>query len=412
MSKKYQFKTEPKRLNLGAFFDLKLKLTYSNIMKISKSLKIKALKRAFYLRSGIYFAESLPIQILENYVVNGKIGIAKPPIDEALLIEGVNELIKKDAENFSSGLFDLSLIEIEKPVKHIKNLAKIYIDSVGVVFNKKNKKHKVFSKESKSKTAKLPDYYNRNFHNQTDGYLSENSAELYNHQVDILFRGTSDAMRRLMVEAFKKFYSGSDKLKIVEVACGTGISTRPLALSFKDSLIKAFDISKDYVGYAKKNKPFPNVVYATSPGEDLKDVESGSVDAWCSTFLFHELPKDVRINVLKEAYRVLKPGGRVFVLDSIQEHDRPDLKPLLDEFPLNFHEPYYKNYVIHSLEDIFKDLKFNNVDSFHRSSSKVVYGTKPMSVKKSVTKKTSKKAITGKKALKKKVRVSKASTKK
>jgi len=304
---------------MGVFFDLKLRLTYNTDMNIVKNLKLKALKRAFYLRSGIYFAESLPIQILENYVVKGKFGIAKPPIDEALLIEGVEELIKKDTENFSSGLYDLSLIEIERPVKHLKNLAKIYIDSVGVVFNKKNKKHKVFSEENKSKTDKLPEYYNRNFHNQTDGYLSENSAELYNHQVDILFRGTSDAMRRLMVEAFKKFYRAKDKLNIVEVACGTGISTRPLALSFKNSSIKAFDISKDYIGYAKKHKSFSNVVYATSPGEDLKDMDSNSVDVWCSTFLFHELPKDVRIQVLKEAYRVLKPGGRVFVLDSIQE---------------------------------------------------------------------------------------------
>ena len=41
-----------------------------------------------------------------------------------------------------------------------------------------------------------PDYYLQNFHHQTDGYLSDHSAELYDLQVDILFNGAADAMRR------------------------------------------------------------------------------------------------------------------------------------------------------------------------------------------------------------------------
>ena len=44
--------------------------------------------------------------------------------------------------------------------------------------------------------AIYPDYYLQNFHHQTDGYLSNRSAGLYDLQVEILFNGTADAMRR------------------------------------------------------------------------------------------------------------------------------------------------------------------------------------------------------------------------
>ena len=49
-----------------------------------------------------------------------------------------------------------------------------------------------------------PDYYLQNFHHQTDGYLSDHSAELYDLQVEILFNGTADAMRRRVIAPLKR----------------------------------------------------------------------------------------------------------------------------------------------------------------------------------------------------------------
>jgi ubiquinone/menaquinone biosynthesis C-methylase UbiE len=345
-------------------------------MKLIENIKTKALEQAFYLRSGLYFAESLPIQLFENYMVRGELGLQKVPVDEKYIIESIKTLIEKDAENLSKGVYPLSVVSVDKPIQHIKNLVRIYLDSVNVVLNKKYKRHKEFSDETKRKVDKVPDYYKRNFHNQTDGYLSKDSAELYNHQVDILFRGTSDAMRRLMLEALSKFYKSNRRLKIIEVACGTGVSTRPLALTYKNSKIHAVDLSKDYIEFAKEDQDFENVKYSVSSGEDLKSVKDCSLDVWCSTYLFHELPKEVRKEVIQEAFRVLKPGGRIFILDSIQEHDRPELKPILDLFPQNFHEPFYKNYVLNPIEDMLSDCGFEGIESFNRASSKVAYGVK------------------------------------
>ena len=179
-----------------------------------------------------------------------------------------------------------------------------------------------------------------------------------------------------MLEALTKFYDSSRRLNMVEVACGTGVSTRPLALTFKNSKIQAFDLSEDYVEHAREVRSFDNVAYKVAMGESLKGIKDESMDVWCSTFLFHELPKDIRLEVIKEAYRVLKPGGRIFILDSIQEHDRPDMKAVMDLFTINYHEPFYKNYVKNPLEDMLLGCDFISVESFHRSASKVAYGKK------------------------------------
>lgn len=68
-----------------------------------------------------------------------------------------------------------------------------------------------------------PDYYLQNFHHQTDGYLSDHSAELYDLQVDILFNGSADSMRRRLIaplkRGLKRFSDRPDaSLRILDVA--------------------------------------------------------------------------------------------------------------------------------------------------------------------------------------------------
>jgi hypothetical protein len=50
---------------------------------------------------------------------------------------------------------------------------------------------------------------------------------------------------------------------------------------------------------------------------------------------------------------VLRPGGRLIFVDSIQQGDAPDFDPLLEFFPLGFHEPYYSGYTRTDLAALF-----------------------------------------------------------
>jgi ubiquinone/menaquinone biosynthesis C-methylase UbiE len=58
-----------------------------------------------------------------------------------------------------------------------------------------------------------------------------------------------------------------------------------------------------------------------------------------SIFVFHELPPKVRRVAFREFARVMKPGGRFVLVDSLQRGDQPDYDGLIELFPQNFHEP-------------------------------------------------------------------------
>lgn len=72
-------------------------------------------------------------------------------------------------------------------------------------------------------TEGYPKYYLQNFHYQTNGYLSDRSAELYDLQVELLFGGTADAMRRRVIRLLKDALDPNlSAPHILDVACGTG----------------------------------------------------------------------------------------------------------------------------------------------------------------------------------------------
>jgi ubiquinone/menaquinone biosynthesis C-methylase UbiE len=85
-------------------------------------------------------------------------------------------------------------------------------------------------------------------------------------------------------------------------------------------------------------------------GEDLPFREQ-RFDVVYSSFLFHELPREVRRAVLAESVRVLRPGGILVVLDSIQLGDDLRFDWALERFPADFHEPFYKDYTQDHMEN-------------------------------------------------------------
>ncbi len=70
---------------------------------------------------------------------------------------------------------------------------------------KRNGTHEVLSDEIR---GRRPDYYLQNFHFQSGGWLTDESADRYDTQVEVLFKGTANAMRRQalvpLAEAFRR----------------------------------------------------------------------------------------------------------------------------------------------------------------------------------------------------------------
>jgi len=208
----------------------------------------------------------------------------------------------------------------------------------------------------------LPRYFRQNFHFQTDGYLSDESARLYEHQVEVLFGGGADAMRRQalahLAPRIKEMCAEGRpirSLRLLDVACGAGGFLAEVKHNFPRLPVAGIDLSPNYAAEAERRLARWSWKEVSPCMADSLPFPDASFDALSCVFLFHELPTKVRRQAAGELARVLKPHGVVAFVDSIQLGDFAPYDGLLRRFPEAFHEPYYADYVASDLEGLFAD---------------------------------------------------------
>src|SRR5438309_12124839 len=96
-----------------------------------------------------------------------------------------------------------------------------------------------------------------------------------------------------------------------------------------------------------------------------------------SIFMFRELPPKVRGTVVREIPRILKPGGRFVIVDSLQLGDEPDYDGMLELFPQNYYEPYYGSYLKEDFGSIAAACGLAHVRDVNAFVSKVMVFEKP-----------------------------------
>jgi ubiquinone/menaquinone biosynthesis C-methylase UbiE len=214
------------------------------------------------------------------------------------------------------------------------------------------------SARKRPESADLPDYFTQDFHFQTDGYLSPESARLYDVQVETLFLGSANLMRRSALRPIAEFLRGRDQrqLRLLDVACGTGRLLRQVRLAFPALRLTGLDLSPAYLDEGRQHlRPLRAADWTVGNAEEIP-LPDGSQDVVTCVFLFHELPPVVRRRVAAEMARVLKPGGLLVFIDSLQMGDREGWDGLLEGFPVRFHEPYFRHYAIDDLDRVFADV--------------------------------------------------------
>ena len=224
----------------------------------------------------------------------------------------------------------------------------------------------------------LPDYYRQNFHFQSDGWLSDHSAALYDTQVEVLFTGAADVMRRRAMRPIAEWLAGRNQrdLRGLDVGCGTGRLLAFLHDAWPGLRLTGLDLSPPYLAEARRLIGRTARVKLTESAAEALPFDDASLDLVVSSFLLHELPKEIRTKALAEMARVLKPGGLVVIVDSLQKGDRSEWDGLLDLFPHYFHEPYYAEYVGGSMEELGATAGLRPVSTENAFLSKVAAFTK------------------------------------
>jgi ubiquinone/menaquinone biosynthesis C-methylase UbiE len=219
----------------------------------------------------------------------------------------------------------------------------------------------------------LPGYFVQNFHYQTGGYLTRDSARLYDLQVEVLFSGSTNAMRRQCLVPVGEHLRGRDqrRLRLLDAACGTGRFLRFVKEAFPRLTVLGCDLSAAYLEEAADHLRPYEAHLACANAERLPGADQ-SFDVVTSLFLFHELPPAVRRTIAAEFARVLRPGGLLVFMDSLQVGDRAQYNNLLRAFPDAFHEPYYESYLEDDLEGMFADCGLKTTTRRHVFLSKLV----------------------------------------
>ena len=101
---------------------------------------------------------------------------------------------------------------------------------------------------------RYPPYFRRNFHWQSDGYLSCRSAELYDLTVELLFAGTADVMRRQVIPPVSRVVGDGARsdVRLLDVACGTGRTLVQIARAHPRLRLYGLDLSPYYLQVARR----------------------------------------------------------------------------------------------------------------------------------------------------------------
>ncbi len=268
------------------------------------------------------------------------------------VLRSLRELFERDLQNIEDGTYAMPHDLMPDPVSMLQGSRRFFRDLPSV---RKRRAARENADVPADKDSPFPRYYRQNFHYQSDGYLSDKSAKLYDFQVETLFSGAADAMRRQALVPIADYLKERDqrRMSLLDVACGTGRFLTFVKDNFPRLKSTGLDLSPNYLKQCARGlKGWRDASVIEANAEDIP-LPDQSQDIVSCIYLFHELPPKVRKVVAAELARVLKPGGILVFVDSLQYGDQDCMDGLLSVFPEEFHEPYYASYAEQDLGELF-----------------------------------------------------------
>ena len=302
-----------------------------------------------------------------------------PPGDPKEIRKSLKAAFDEDLANVKEGLYPQP--EDVRPrdfVRALQSAVMLQRDAVQVNRRRMDRNGQDIQEDAPSKS--YPNYYKQNFHYQSGGWFTEESARIYDTQVEALFAGAADVMRRSALAEVAREIRTSDRRdqSFLDVASGTGRFLAQVMAAYPRLNAKGLDLSPAYCAHARQTlKRWPKVDVIESSAEAMP-IEDNSADLVTCIYLFHELPPRYRNDVAKEIFRVTRPGGFFVFADSIQPGDNPPFDRRTEIFPEAFHEPYYKSYSQTDLSALFSEAGFVQEGSKVSFVTKVMWFRKPV----------------------------------
>ncbi len=155
----------------------------------------------------------------------------------------------------------------------------------------------------------LPKYLLLEFHNLPNGNYSKKITRGYSRGFDIVMLGEMHRARRALAQPLH----GCDA--VLDVGCGAGHSTQAL----RDAGVVdvwGLDASPYLLQHAARQYPAPRFVQGLAESSGFS---ADRFDGIAACFLFHEMPPRHADAALDEFHRVLRPDGRLAIVEPAGE---------------------------------------------------------------------------------------------
>lgn len=157
--------------------------------------------------------------------------------------------------------------------------------------------------------------------------------------------------------------------RILDIGCTIGHNAVPIAQGYPDAEVTAIDTAAPSLRYGAARAAglgVRNIRFVQANGEDLSRFADDHFD-WVQTTMFlHELSAASLPRILREAYRVLKPGGLMLHVE--QPQYGPDM-PLFEQFmrdwdAFNNNEPFWSAMHGVNMEQAMEEAGFDRAEQF------------------------------------------------
>jgi hypothetical protein len=211
---------------------------------VPKPLKDQLIAAAYRSRQRAIRLPFLALHMALAKVMGGK--SAPPPEVVKEVRERYRALMQRDIDNALEGVYPLRLLSMPSIGDHIRSVPEALRQLPATLSRAKNKNFKDLP--DNAEVQGYPPYYRRNFHWQTDGYLSRRSAAVYDLQTDWVFMGAVNAMRRQVIPLIADELGARSDVSssLLDVACGTGQTLKQLHATFPTLNLSGCDLSPFY----------------------------------------------------------------------------------------------------------------------------------------------------------------------
>jgi SAM-dependent methyltransferase len=220
---------------------------------------------------------------------------------------------------------------------------------------------------------KIPAYHTAvDIHCQPGGYHTEyiendvSQGAIYDRGVYIYAMGQMGVdnadMGDSTVAWLKEEHPEFKPSRILDMGCAVGHSTLPYVTGFEHAEVHAIDVAAPMLRYAHARASSKDLaVHFSQQNAELTDFEDNSFDLVVSHILLHETSSAAIKNVIKECYRVLKPGGMMLHVETPPyEGMEPFDTFIFDWDSENNNEPFWRKSHLLDLDALAHDSGFSN----------------------------------------------------